>query len=74
MGSIDERAIESLSFVANISNLLHMKSNYKGLNAEFNEISKFFPTFSWVIRDFSLELVDRLNNNVKQYYFMSFFK
>ena len=78
LGSIDENAIQSLSFVINLSKHIQLKanSNHKndaGINksiqgvldrknseADFDheEVSNLFPSFLWVLRDFSLQLVD----------------
>ena len=66
MGSIDEAAISNLSFVAQLSNHIKLsgggggdkdkKSN--GVEDESINFHKIFPSFLWVIRDFSLQLVD----------------
>jgi len=54
MGAIDERAIESLSFIANVS---------KFLNADVSDpsedVSTYFPDLIWCVRDFALELVSK---------------
>ena len=57
VGSIDEGAIENLSFVVNITKNIQIKSdNQEELCAE--DYSKHFPNFFWVVRDFSLLLED----------------
>lgn len=53
MGSIDEKAIQNLSLVVNLSKLLQ-----KGNEKDMNNIINSFPSFMWLIRDFSLQLVD----------------
>ena len=50
LGAIDENAIDSLGLVLRLCE--HLK------NAKFND----FPDFYWVLRDFSLALVDKDNN------------
>lgn len=55
MGSIDENAIQSLSFVINLSKSIQMKG--KG-DSDPEELSALFPSFLWLVRDFSLQLVD----------------
>ena len=67
MGSIDEAAISNLSFVAQLSQHIHLTqptqpSDETGTASnghdESSGFGKIFPSFTWVIRDFALELVD----------------
>lgn len=58
LGSIDENAIQSLSFVINLSKHIHMKSNSEFTETDPDELANLFPSFLWVLRDFSLQLVD----------------
>ena len=55
MGSIDENAIQSLSFVINLSKNIQLKGKYEN---DPEELSALFPSFLWLVRDFSLQLVD----------------
>lgn len=55
MGSIDETAIQSLSFVINLSKNIQLKGKYEN---DPEELSSLFPSFLWLVRDFSLQLVD----------------
>ena len=66
-GTIDENAISSLSFVLNLSKTIKLKNSFKEDNK--NELAKYFPSFLWVLRDFSLILVDKKGKNIteKQY-------
>ena len=48
MGSIDENALSSLSFVSNISSHIHAKNNSE------EDLIQHMPKFVWVVRDFSL--------------------
>ena len=66
-GTIDENAINSLSFVLNLSKNLKLKNSFKEDNK--NELSQYFPCFLWLLRDFSLRLVDKNGKNIteKQY-------
>lgn len=57
MGSIDENALNNLSLVVNLTKNIHIKST-DGDDMDQEEYSKYFPSFFWVIRDFSLQLVD----------------
>ena len=59
LGTIDENAIQSLSFVINLSKHIQLKSNEKySSESDPNELASLFPSFLWVLRDFSLQLVD----------------
>ena len=66
-GTIDENAISSLSFVLNLSKTIKLKSSFKEDNKD--ELSQYFPCFLWLLRDFSLKLVDKNGKNIneKQY-------
>ncbi|KAK1929134.1 Guanylate-binding protein 4 [Phytophthora citrophthora] len=59
-GSVDEKAISGLSFIANLAK--HIKVSASGDGAGEDEdvmqFHSFFPSFLWVVRDFTLELVD----------------
>ena len=77
-GAIDETAINSLSFVLNLSKTIKIKNPKKNnnnsnnkLNEEENEadLAQYFPTLLWLLRDFSLKLEDKDGNVIteKQY-------
>lgn len=51
LGSIDEQAIESLSLVIQLATLLQRQDKY-----DTQELVNTFPSFMWLIRDFSLKL------------------
>jgi AAA+ ATPase superfamily predicted ATPase len=53
IGVIDERAIDMLSLISELSKLLASKS--ETLKPDDSE---FFPSFAWVLRDFTLDLED----------------
>lgn len=61
-GSVDEKAINGLSFIANLAK--HIKVSSDAGNGESSsdedvmQFHNFFPSFLWVVRDFTLELVD----------------
>ena len=55
MGSIDENAIQSLSFVINLSKSIQLKGKHE---SDPDDLSNLFPSFLWLVRDFSLQLVD----------------
>ena len=69
LGSIDENAIQSLSFVINLSKHIQLKTsenssqNFKRQNTsegdfDHEELADLFPSFMWILRDFALQLVD----------------
>ena len=66
-GAIDENAINSLSFILNLSKNIKIKSVNKEDKDE--ELAEYFPTLLWLLRDFSLKLEDKNGNTIteKQY-------
>ena len=59
VGSIDENAIQNLSLVVNLTKNIHVKSqNNESNDVDCEDYSTFFPSFIWVVRDFTLQLVD----------------
>lgn len=63
VGSIDENAINNMSLVINLTKHIHLNS---GDDREIDpeEYGKFFPSFIWIIRDFTLRLVDPEGNPI----------
>jgi len=66
VGSIDENVLNSLSLVVNLSKQLQVKD---GCSSTADELAEYFPSFMWVLRDFSLQLIDAEGNPMtsKQY-------
>jgi len=66
-GNIDENAINSLSFIINLSKTI--KLNQFSNESNPDELSAYFPSFLWLLRDFSLKLEDTFGNVItaKQY-------
>ena len=66
-GAIDENAINTLSFILNLSKTIKIKSVNKEDKEE--ELAEYFPTLLWLLRDFSLKLEDKNGNTIteKQY-------
>ena len=60
VGTIDETALNSLSLVINLSKKIRMKAanNSEESAEEVDELTQMFPSFLWVLRDFSLKLED----------------
>ena len=62
IGGIDESALQNLNFVINLSKFIRLKSGDKETDPE--ELSNLFPSFLWVCRDFSLQLIDDNGENI----------
>jgi hypothetical protein len=60
VGSIDENALNALSLVVELTKHIKTKSESEagGEPETGAEFANFFPSFLWVIRDFTLQLVD----------------
>ena len=52
-GKIDEQALESLNLVIQLANVLQRQDKY-----DTQELVNTFPSFLWLLRDFSLQLID----------------
>ena len=55
-GVIDESSIHSLNFIMNLPKFIELNSNFNsGLNTsnDIDNISNHFPSFLWVLRDFT---------------------
>lgn len=59
VGSIDENAIQNLSLMVNLTKNIQFKSNQEE-DSEIEDYSNYFPSFFWIIRDFTLQLVDQV--------------
>jgi hypothetical protein len=65
LGSVDETAISNLSFIANLTKHIRVSSSSEGTEEDDTQVfQQFFPSFSWVIRDFALELEDEDGNEI----------
>ena len=58
VGSIDENAVQNLSLVINLTKHIHVKSGAASDDIDPEEYSRYFPSFMWVVRDFTLQLID----------------
>lgn len=67
MGTIDENALQTISLIVNLSNKIRIKEHE--MSTDVNKIPEYFPSFLWVVRDFSLKLIDSIGNQIssKQY-------
>ena len=71
-GTIDEVALNNLSFILNLSKSLKIRNNSNSLNTnddDEEEMAKYFPSLLWILRDFALKLEDNEGNVItaKQY-------
>lgn len=57
IGTIDENALNNLQLIINLSKELQIRSELLE-ETEPEEVQKYFPSFLWVVRDFSLRLLD----------------
>jgi len=64
MGSIDESALQNLNLVVNLTKHIHIKSNKNQDDVDSEEYSEYFPSFMWIVRDFTLQLVDSEDENI----------
>jgi chromosome segregation ATPase len=64
MGSIDENALQSLSLVVQLTKHIQIKASGMNHDVDPEEYSRYFPSFMWVVRDFSLQLVDTEGENI----------
>uniref|UniRef100_A0A672LZT6 Guanylate-binding protein 1-like n=1 Tax=Sinocyclocheilus grahami TaxID=75366 RepID=A0A672LZT6_SINGR len=53
-GMIDNRAVEELQYVTELTECIKVKSSDEDVD-DSNEFVKFFPSFIWAVRDFTLE-------------------
>jgi len=54
VGSIDESALQNLSLVINLTKHIHIKSRGGSDDVDVEEYGTYFPSFMWVVRDFTL--------------------
>ena len=62
LGSIDENALNNMSLIVNLTKNLQVRASDSELDVD--EVSLYFPSFLWVIRDFSLQLIDSSGNKI----------
>ena len=62
IGSIDENALNNLNLVVNLTKNLQVRASDSSLDVD--EVADYFPSFLWVIRDFSLKLEDASGNAI----------
>ncbi|XP_039629548.1 guanylate-binding protein 1-like [Polypterus senegalus] len=55
MGTINNDAVQNLHYVTELTELIKVKSKQEDPD-ESSEFARFFPSFVWAVRDFSLQL------------------
>jgi chromosome segregation ATPase len=63
VGSIDEEALQNLSLVVNLTKHIHIKSQQTE-DIDYEDYAAYFPAFLWVVRDFTLQLIDQDGNSL----------
>lgn len=61
VGSIDENALQNLSLVVNLSKNIQINAHSQEEGEEEvdpEELAQYFPNFCWIVRDFSLQLIN----------------
>ena len=58
VGSIDENALSQLSLVINLTKNIQIKAGKINDEIDPEEYAQYFPSFMWVVRDFTLQLLD----------------
>ena len=59
VGSIDENAVQNLSLIVNLTKNIHVRSqSLHDEEPDSEDYAKYFPSFVWIVRDFTLQLVD----------------
>lgn len=61
VGSLDEAALSNLSLIVNLTKQLQVRSAGQ---QDADEMSQYFPSLLWVLRDFALQLVDRSGSEI----------
>ncbi len=59
VGNIDEKAVQNLSLIINLSKMLQ-----NGSESDKQDILNCFPTFMWLVRDFALRLEDEKGKKI----------
>ncbi|XP_066463203.1 guanylate-binding protein 1-like [Eleutherodactylus coqui] len=55
LGTIDQQSMEQLHYVTELTKLIKLKSSSEQAD-ETGEYKRYFPSFTWCVRDFCLEL------------------
>ena len=64
VGSIDENALENLSLIIHLTKNIQITSDPSRQDYDEQDYSKYFPSFLWVVRDFTLQLIDQEGESI----------
>eukprot|EP00960_Hanusia_phi_P065441 766095-Hanusia_phi.AAC.1 len=69
VGTINESALENLSLVVNLTKFIRVGSRVQREEEDGTEFARYFPKLLWIVRDFTLQLVDQNGRPItsKQY-------
>lgn len=60
MGAVDESTIDQLALLAGVAKNIQTKEE----NWDPEELSKYFPSLLWILRDFSLQLINEHGDRI----------
>ena len=64
VGSIDENAVQNLRLVVNLTKHIQLRTEKSVDDEDPDKIANYFPSFFWVVRDFSLQIQDSEGNKM----------
>ena len=64
VGSIDRNAVQKLSLAVNLTQHIQFRTSKSSKDKGPDKITSYFPTFYWVVRDFSLQITDTEGNKM----------
>lgn len=64
VGSIDENAIQNLSLVVHLTKHIQLSTGSNTEEQDPDKIANYFPSFFWVVRDFTLQMTDPEGNKI----------
>ena len=65
-GTIDGSALNDLSLVVELTKNIHINAHADAGDEDGADFKEFFPAFLWVVRDFTLDLVDKRGKRLTQ--------
>ena len=63
VGNIDENALNGVSLIINLAKNIQVKNSI-GVEQD-DDPANYFPAFMWIVRDFSLQMVDKEGKGFK---------
>jgi hypothetical protein len=59
VGAIDEHSLQNLSLVVNLTKHIQLKASGVADDTDPDDFAQYFPSFTWVARDFALQMVNK---------------